>query len=262
MSAVTTIQQPGMRGTAALLRPLIPFASLVVGAVAWQVAGVLLHVQWLPPIGDVLGRIGVLWQTNQLQPPLEESIGNLIIGYAISVVAGVTIGTLMALNRKINYALRLYVDALISAPSIVIAPIFFIFFGLSRITTIAVVILYAVVFIIVNTYTAISEVDSSLKEMARSLGGNPLQVFFAVTLRSAGPLLMTGLRLGAGRAVKGMINGELIITVVGLGALDEKFEGAFDAPGILAIALVVILVAIVATTLLDILDRLLNSWVR
>jgi NitT/TauT family transport system permease protein len=96
--------------------------------------------------------------------------------------------------------------------------------------------------------------------MARSFGATRWQTFTNIVLPASGPLLFAGLRLGLGRSVKGMINGELIITVVGLGALDEEFDGAFDVPGILSIALIVVIVAIVSTALLQIVDRRVNRW--
>ena len=40
---------------------------------------------------------------------------------------------------------------------------------------------------------------------------------------------MAGVRLGMGRAVKGMINGEMFIAIVGLGAVVTSAGKRFDA---------------------------------
>ena len=234
--------------------------SVIGGAELWQRFGMFGHQTWLPPLSAVLAKLGGLWSDGQLQAPLVESLGNLVVGYGISVVAGVGIGTLMALFPKVNYALRIYVNALLMAPSIVMAPIFFVFFGLSRWTLIAVILLYTVVFIIVNTYTAVTEVTPSLHEMAACFGGSRRQVFFNVTIRAAGPLLLAGLRLGLARSVKGMINGEIFIALVGLGALDDNFDGSFDVAGILSIALVVVIIAVLTLALLQMVNRRANAW--
>lgn len=236
--------------------------ALLAGIVFWQLFGEFGHQTWLPPLTAVLAKLGGLWADGQLQAPLLESLGNLVVGYTISIVAGVGIGTLMALFPKVNYALRVYVNALLMAPSIVMAPIFFVFFGLSRWTLISVILLYTVVFVIVNTYTAVTEVSTSLHEMAVSFGATPRQVFFNVTIRAAGPLLLAGLRLGLARSVKGMINGEIFIALVGLGALDDDFDGSFDIAGILAIALVVVIIAVVTLGLLEMFNRRVNAWAQ
>ena len=239
---------------------LVQAAALLAGLAIWQVIGVALRFEWLPPFTSAVAKVGEMWAGGELQTALAESIGNLVIGYAVSAVAGVTLGTAMALLPKVNYALRIYVNGFLLAPSIVMAPIFFIFFGLSRLTPISVIVLYSVLFITVNTYTAMTQVDHHLEEMARVMGGSRWQIFRSVTLPAAMPLTMAGLRLGMGRAVKGMINGELFIAIVGLGRLDQSFESTFDASGILAIMLIVIAVAVLATAVVQAADRRLNGW--
>lgn len=263
MSLAVAVRRPGQRfrlelGDGAGAQAL----ALAAGIVLWQLFGMFAHQSWLPPLSAVLAKLGGLWTSGQLQKPLIESLGNLAVGYSISIVAGVGIGTLMALFPKVNYALRVYVNALLMAPSIVMAPIFFVFFGLSRWTLIAVILLYTIVFVIVNTYTAVTEVSTSLHEMAASFGASSRQLFFNVTIRAAGPLLLAGLRLGLARSVKGMINGEIFIALVGLGALDDDFDGAFDVAGILAIALVVVIIAVVTLGLLEIANRRVNAWTQ
>jgi len=241
-------------------RPLVPTLSLAAGLLLWQVAGSVFRLDWLPPLSRVVADIGTMWAQGQLQPALSESVVNLVIGFVIAAVAGVTLGTLMSLFQKVAFALQPYVNAFLLAPSIVMAPVFFIFFGLSRATPIAVIVLYAVLFIAVNTQTALKTVDTQLVEMARSAGASRWQIYRFVIVPASLPLTMAGLRLGMGRCVKGMINGELFIAVVGLGRLDSSFAGAFDATGILAIMLIVVVVAVVATSAVQIVDRRLNSW--
>src|SRR5262249_9128355 len=130
----------------------------------------------------------------------------------------------------------------------------------SSFTLIAVIVLYASVFIIATTRSAVEGANRGLLDMARSFGAGPVAGFLWVTSRSAGPEILTGLRLGMGRAVKGMFNGELFIAVFGLAALDKNYEGAFDTTGILAIAVVVIVLAVLLATLVEIANRRLNGW--
>lgn len=239
----------------------VSFVSLAAGLLLWQVVSSVFTISWLPPLTRVIARIGDLWTGGELQAALAASFGNLVIGFLISSTVGVTLGTLMTLFPKINYALRPYVNGFLLAPSIVMAPVFFVFFGLSRATPIAVIVLYSVLFVTVNTQTALNEVDPSLVQMSRSLGAGRWQTYRHIIVPAALPLIMAGLRLGMGRCVKGMINGEMFIAVVGLGRLDDSFEGAFDAAGILAIMLVVVVTAVVATGVVQLVDHRLNAWV-
>jgi NitT/TauT family transport system permease protein len=63
-----------------------------------------------------------------------------------------------------------------------------------------------------------------------------------------------------GRAVKGMINGEMFIAIVGLGQVVTSAGDRFDAEGVLAVLLVIITVAMVAVKLVQLVDQRLTSW--
>jgi NitT/TauT family transport system permease protein len=71
---------------------------------------------------------------------------------------------------------------------------------------------------------------------------------------------MAGLRLGAGRAVKGMINGEMFIALVGLGAMVRFYAAAFNVTSLLAVLLNILFVALLATGIVQAVDRRLTGW--
>jgi len=74
------------------------------------------------------------------------------------------------------------------------------------------------------------------------------------------PLVFAGIRLGMGRAVKGMINGEMLIAFVGLGALAEKYGAQFDAAKVFAIAMVVLIIGLVNDAIVQTLENRLTRW--
>jgi ABC-type nitrate/sulfonate/bicarbonate transport system permease component len=245
------------------------FVALLIGALVWEGLGRLWNVPFFPPLSDVLVRLGELTAPNGdiskgvIVNNLIQSLINLSIGFSISAVFGVIIGALMGAYPKIGSALDVYVYALLTAPSLVFAPIFFAAFGATqtRETVIGVVVMYTIFIIIVNTSTAIRSVHPSLIEMGRSFGANDRKMFWRIILPSALPLMFAGFRLGAGRAVKGMINGEMFIAVVGLGAVVTNLGKRFDAAGVLAVLLVIVVVALVAVKLVQFIDRRMTTWV-
>jgi ABC-type nitrate/sulfonate/bicarbonate transport system permease component len=234
--------------------------GLLIGAIAWELVGLANVSQFLPPLHSVVARIGSLIANGQLESPLFSSLENLLIGFAVSVVGGVLIGTAMAVSRYVDYALRVYVNFLMAVPSVLLVPVLYEIFGLSSFTLIAVIVLYSSVFIVANTRTAVMSARADLTDMARVFGTPPVRRFFTITLRSAGPEIFGGLRVGMGRAVKGMFNGELLIAVVGLAQLDRTYAGAFDATGILAIALVILVIAVALAAIVEVINRALNGW--
>jgi NitT/TauT family transport system permease protein len=234
--------------------------SLAVAAVIWEVVARIWDVPFFPPLSAVLVRLVEMIQEGLIVSNLATSLVNLLIGFGISVVFGITIGVLMGRFRRVEAALDIYVNALLTAPSLVFAPIFFTVWGLGRESIIAVIVMYSIFIIIINTAAAVRNVPGPLVEMARSYDTSEWQTFWRVVLPSATPLIMAGLRLGVGRAVKGMINGEMFIAVVGLGSIVMAAGRQLDAESVLAVLIVIVLVAFAAVWVVQQVDRRLTSW--
>ncbi|MFI6904642.1 ABC transporter permease [Nonomuraea sp. NPDC050394] len=245
------------------MRTRIPAAlvSLAAGAVAWELIGRLSGVPFFPPLSTVAARLAEMAVDGEIFRSVADSLVNLLIGFAISLAAGLLVGVAMGRYRKVEAALGVYVYALLTAPALVFAPIFFSLLGDGRASIIAVVVMYAVFVIIVNTASAIQTVPADLVEMARSYGASERQILLRVLLPAATPMIMAGVRLGVGRAVTGMINGEMFIAVVGLGHIVTEAGGRFDSASVLAVLLVIIAVALGAVWLVQAVDRRLTGWV-
>jgi NitT/TauT family transport system permease protein len=234
--------------------------GLGIGVVLWELVARAWNVVFFPPFSAVVAKLIQLTLDGKIIESLLGSLTNLILGFAISVVFGVGIGMLMGAYRKVEMALDVYVYAMLTAPSLVFAPIFFAIFGLGRASILGVVIMYSIFIIIINTVAAIRTVPIGLVEMGRSYCATERQLFFKVILPAALPMIFAGLRLGMGRAVKGTINGEMFITAVGLGAVVISAGRRFDAAAVLAVLLVIIIVALIAVKAIQLIDARMTSW--
>ena len=141
----------------------------------------------------------------KLAANLTLSLTTLAAGFFLAVAIGIIIGLLMGRFRAVEHFLDLYVNVLMSAPTTAFVPVLIMWFGLGVESRIAVVFLFAVFVIIINTMTGVKQVDSVLVEMARSFGAKEKEIFFKIILPAAMPAIMAGVRLGMGRAVKGMV---------------------------------------------------------
>lgn len=239
---------------------LIEAGSLLLGLLVWEGLGQGFQLSWLPPASSVAAALADFIRTGQILGNLVASVTALAIGLGLSLMLGLSLGALMALYRRVDLALDIYVHALLVSPNIIFAPIFFALFGLSRATQVAVIVMFTVFVIIINTRTAFRGVDPELVEMATSFGASPGGVFWKILAPAALPIVFAGIRLGMGRAVKGMLNGEMYIAVLGLGALVEQYGAAFDASNVLALPAVVVAVGLVGNGLVQFLDARLTSW--
>ena len=246
-------------------RSLFPGASLEVaallgGVVLWEALGWILAMPWLPPFSKIVMALAQFVQSGVILGNVASSLQGLAIGFAISLTLGLLVGCLMGRYRRVEKALDIYVNALLVSPAMIFAPILFAVFGLSGAVRIAVIVLYSVFVIIMNTATAIRTVDPALVEMASSFGASERQIFLRILLPASLPLIFAGIRLGMGRAVKGMINGEMLIAMVGLGALAQRYGSQFESAKVFAIALVVLIIALACNWVVQAAENRLTRW--
>jgi NitT/TauT family transport system permease protein len=250
-----------MRRVAALgALPTGGLLAAVIGALTWEVAARAIEFRFLPPLSDVLARIGTLVERGDLVDALVTSLGNLAVGFTIAVVVGILVGLAMGMSRRVYAGLEMYVHAFLMAPSIVFAPVFFSMFGLGNEPVIAVIVMFALFKIVINTAEGVRTAPAELLDMAATFGASRRQRVRHVLLPSAAPLALAAIRIGAGSAVQGMVVAEMFIAVVGLGEIVMSAGRRFDAETVLATVVVLIVIAVVLMAAIRLVDRRLTGW--
>jgi NitT/TauT family transport system permease protein len=234
--------------------------SILSLAVLWEVTGRIMDSTLIPP----LSRIGAAWwkllASGKLAANLTLSLTTLAAGFFLAVAIGIIIGLLMGRFRAVEHFLDLYVNVLMSAPTTAFVPVLIMWFGLGVESRIAVVFLFAVFVIIINTMTGVKQVDSVLVEMARSFGAKEKEIFFKIILPAAMPAIMAGVRLGMGRAVKGMVTAEMLLTLTGIGAMIMQYGSSFATDSLFAVILTILIIAMITMRAVQWLDRRLTGW--
>jgi NitT/TauT family transport system permease protein len=238
------------------------FLPLFVGMMAWEIGGRVLQYGFLPPFSNVVRAAVDLILTGQIVNHLASSLVSLWVGYGLAAGLGIGLGLLMGRYRKIEDIFDPYISAFLAVPKIALVPVLFALFGLSRNVQIAVVFLSAFFIIVITTMSALRTVDAGYVDMARVFGATERQLFWKIFLPGAMPLTMAGLRLGIGRAVRGMINGEMYIAIFGLGGLLRTYGNRFDAEKVFAILLIVIVVALICSAIVQAIGRYLTRWME
>lgn len=239
-----------------LSRVNLPFLlSLVVFAAVWEIAGRTADILTLPPLSAVLAAFGRLWASGAITAPLLDSTLALLTGLAISLIAGSVIGIAIGLSRVVEVAVGPLVKAGLSAPMITFVPVFMMLFGIGTETRIATVVAFSVFIVATNAATAVRSTDPALIEMARSYGSTRWQLLRDVQLPAGAPYFLAGLRLGVARGIKGLINGEVLIAIVGLGGLVKKYGTVFSMDQLYAVILLIVLYASIGVFLVSLLSR-------
>jgi len=234
--------------------------SLITLALLWEIAGRTGNTRLLPPFSIVVVAWFELLVSGQLFRALSISFQAMALGYVLSVLFGVPLGLLMGRYRRLESFLDIYMTALLTVPMISFIPFLVIAFGLGLHSRVWIVFLFAFVIIAINTTAGVRNVDATLTEMARSFGARESDLFLKVIVPAALPMIMAGLRLGMGRAVLGMVTSELILAVVGFGAMLMTFSASYNSPALFATILTIVLLAVALLALIQYLDRRLMPW--
>jgi len=240
----------------------VSWFTLPVGILIWEIAGRALDFVFLPPFSSALSAVWRMTASGEIPRNIVASLTALAIGYTLAVCIGVPVGILMGRHRRIDVMLDVYVTLLLATPSILYVPVLFSMFGTRPLTQVVFVCLSSLVIVVVNARSGIRTVDASYVEMARSFGATERQVLTRILLPGALPLIMAGLRMGMGRGVRAMINGEMLIVVVGMGALMRRYGGRFDAASVYGLLMVIVAVALVCTTTIQWFERRMTRWME
>jgi len=234
--------------------------SLLTLAAIWEFAGRNGNAHLLPPLSKVAAVWLELLISGQLFHAIAISFQALAIGFFISVLFGIPLGLLMGRYRRVEAFLEVYMTALLAVPMISFIPFLVIAFGLGLVSRVWIVFLFAFVIIAINTTAGVRNVDPTLTEMARSFGARESELFLKVILPAAMPMILAGIRLGMGRAVLGMVTGEMILAAVGFGAMLMTFSESFNSSALFATILTIVLLAVALLALIQYLDRRLMPW--
>ncbi|MBI2873474.1 MAG: ABC transporter permease [Firmicutes bacterium] len=235
-------------------------AALGGAVLLWEILGRLKISVIIPTVSGAVKAWFDLILSGKLGPHIVVSLGYFAAGFFLAVFVGILLGALMARYQLIEDALDFWINLGMSAPMLAFIPLLIILFGLGDATRVAVTFLFAFWVIVVNTFTGIRYLDPALVEMAVSFGASEGQLFWKIRLLGALPLIMAGIRMGVGRAIKGMVNGEMLITVVGLGAMVMHYGNTFNGEYLFAIIATITVVALVFTSLIRFGHRRLAPW--
>ena len=238
----------------------IRIISLFTLAAGWEVAGRTGNARLLPPLSKVITVWTELLVSGQLLQALAVSLQALALGFFLSLLFGLPLGLAMGRYRRLESFLDIYMTALLAVPMISFIPFLVIAFGLGLLSRVWIVFLFAFVIIAINTTAGVRNVDPTLTEMARSFGARESELFLKVILPAAMPMIMAGIRLGMARAVLGMVTSEMILAVVGFGAMLMTFGASFNSPAVFATILTIVLLAVALLALIQALDRRLTPW--
>lgn len=236
--------------------------SVIGGLLLWELVGrfVVTNPILFAPLSKVLLVGWSLLLDGELEHHLAVSLAEFFLGFVLASVVGIALGLLMATNRRIQDIMDPWISFFYSSPLVALMPFFILIFGVGMGSKIAIVFTIAIFPILLNAFVGIRAVDSHLIEVAAAFNCTRRQTFSKILIPGALPFIIVGLRLGVGRALTGVVVGELFASRAGLGFLIVTAGQSFDTATVFLGVLMFSIIGLVLMESLKYVERRLAPW--
>lgn len=234
--------------------------TFVVFAIAWQVYGTFWGGLLVPTFTETVVAFGELMVTPEFWDAFFVSNQALVIGFLCAITIGIPVGVLLGRYRALERFTDVYLNILLVTPMAAIIPLLIMSVGFGLLSRVLLVTLFAVIMVIVNVRAGVRQVDPSLIQMAKLFGAKEPQIWREVLIPASLPAIMTGVRLGLGRAVTGMVIVELLMVSLALGGLILEYRGMFNGPALYAVIAAILIEALVLISIAQWFERRATPW--
>ena len=216
----------------------------------------------LPTIPDVGQTFLEMLKSGQLENDIEVSISRVLKGYCISVVLGVTLGSLIGMYRSIKELFVPVITVIRQIPMIAWIPLIILWCGIGEVSKVVIIVLVAFFQILVNTQSGIESTPKGYIEVARLYKLGKWKTFIKVYLPHAIPQILVGLRLGLGGSWMAVVAAELIAATSGIGYRMSSARSNMQSNVVIVCMIVVGLVGVLMDRGIGVLFTALTPWIR
>jgi NitT/TauT family transport system permease protein len=197
---------------------------------------------------------GTIW------PHISTSTSEFAIGFVVSLAIGIPLGLAIGWFRKVDYFLNALLAGLNATPNVALIPLIILIAGIGLESKVIVVFLSAFFAVVVTTFTGVQSISRRHLEITRSFGGSSWLAFRTVALPSTLPFILSGIRIGAGRALVGVVSAELISANQGIGFYMEKSGVFLDTARVMLGVVLFGVFGVVLGELIRIVERRFEVW--
>jgi NitT/TauT family transport system permease protein len=256
---------PGSRNSLGWGTQVLRVLTFAVILAVWQLAG----GRWLPEyLVSSPSEVAItLWHlvagtTPGLWPDITTTLEELVVGYALGLVAGVAVGLLLGYWRVGAAIFNPLITAINGIPKIALAPLFLIWFGIGIDSKIAIASMSVFFVMFYNCYMGVVTMPQDLVNVVRTMGGSRWTVIRKVTLPQITVPLLAGMKASVPFAMIGVVVGEFIAAERGVGYLVDTATQNFDSATVFAGIVVLMVMMIIGMAIIALVERRVLRWQR
>ena len=181
-------------------------------------------------------------------------------GYMLSVLVAIPLGIAIGWYKRVSYVFDPFINAMNATPRVALLPLVIIWLGIGVLSKVGIIFLGAVFPIIINTRDGVKTTPSNLLTAARSFGASEWVLFKSVVMPSTLPFILTGLRSALGRALVGVLVGELYAATAGIGFMITVAGATFQTDKVFVGVLIFAVAGLIGTELIGKIEKHFERW--
>jgi len=244
------------------VRVWIRAASVASGLLAWEVYGRILHSAIFTYPSAIFHAFVDVVRNGELAFYLSSSLIVLALGLLLAIVVGIPVGILMGRMAILEDVLDPYVNALYATPLVAVIPLVVLWLGFQVKAKVALVFLFCVFPVLLNTYQGVKHTDGKLVEVGRSFCSGEWQLWRDLIVPSAIPFIIAGVRLAIGRGLVGMVVAEFYTSISGLGYMIVQYANTFRMDRLFVPIVVLMILGVGLTGFLRALEQRIAPWLH
>ena len=197
---------------------------------AWGLWSARAENFFFPPLTDILASFRANWLFARVTSDVVPSLERMLAGYALAVLGGVAVGTLIGSFRPVRWAAGPPVEFLRAIPPPVLIPFAILTFGIGPQFKVFVIAIGCVWPVLLNTIDGVRSIDPTLRETARVYRIGPVARLFSVVLPAASPRIFAGMRTAVALALILMGISEMEASTNGIGFFILQAQRSFAIP--------------------------------
>ncbi|MGM0931785.1 MAG: ABC transporter permease [Actinomycetota bacterium] len=228
--------------------------------VAWWFGSAQSTNVYIPPLQVILETFSRDWLGPRFVSDALPSIGKFLCGFFLAAIAGIVIGTLIGMFRRLGAALDPLIQFFRAIPPPAMLPVALLIFGIGTQMNVAVIVAGAVWPTLLNTIDGVRALDPQVKDMTRSYRVSPFRRIFYVFLPAASPQIFAGLRVTLQLSIILIVVAEMFASTSGIGFYVLNSQQVFAVPETWAGTIVLGLLGYAATLSFVAVERRVLAW--
>ena len=258
-TAARASNDPGAASWQATLDTALLVAALIG---AWQLLHLVVGGDALPSPLAAARRLARLMASPDFAANAGETARAFGYALLISLLGGLGLGVLLGAHRLSGDVFLPILATLYSIPKITLYPVILLLFGLGIPAKVAFGALHGIIPVVLFTMTAVRNIHPVHLRTARALRLTPAATALHVILPATLPEVFTGFRIGFALTLLGTLIGEMFASQRGIGYMLVHAMQNNEPQTILALALLLVVFATLASSLLLAIDRRLRHGDR